>query len=292
MDNRKFCVLVNPIAGRGRALSLVNKIEKYLQKHAINFHTHITKNIQEAKEAALAGIKRNEIIASVGGDGTVRALLAVIYENQGTLALIPAGRGNDLARVLKIPLHPLRACQLLVRGKIIKIDLAKVNGQPFLGICSLGFDSLANDIANRARFIKGPAVYLMSGLQALFKFKPISFKVQIDNVDIDHLGYTVAVANAPYYGGGIKLAPNASLQDGLLDIVMVSDISKWRALTAIPHLFKGTHLDLPGFKVLQGKQVTINAPQQYLAYADGDAICSPPVKISLIPSALSVIVPQ
>lgn len=291
MDNRKFCILVNPNAGRGRALSLVKRIERYLHKHKLHFHIVITETVEDAKTEALAAIKREEIVATVGGDGSVRALLNVIYENQGTLALIPAGRGNDLARVLKIPLHPLRACRVLVKGKKIKIDLASVNGQPFLGICSAGFDSLANDIANKTQIIRGSMVYLYSGLRVLFSFKPIKFNVTIDGRLIQHEGYTVAVANSPYYGGGIKLAPEASVQDGLLDIVLVGKLSKWRALAVIPKLFKGTHAHTPGFQILRGKQVSIEAPARFTAYADGDAICPPPVKISLIANALNIIVP-
>lgn len=292
MIRRNFCLLVNPTAGNGRTLHLLKKIEKKLTDLPINFRTAVTKDVEHAKEMAIDAIQKGEYIATMGGDGTTRAIASVLSELQGMLALIPAGRGNDFARTLKLPSDPIAACNVLAYGKERVIDMAQINQQPFLGICSLGFDSLANQLASRSGFIKGRAVYLIAALRALFKWKPIKFKVVIDDYAFEHIGYTVAVANAQSYGGGMFIAPDASIQDGLLDIVLIGNISKLRVLITIPRVFKGAHIDLPGFTILRGRSVCIEADPQYTVYADGDFISAPPAHINIVSKGLRVLVPE
>lgn len=292
MSKRSFCVLVNPNAGQGRALKILAHVEETLYKLPINFRVVITEKISYAQKTAAHAIKQGELIAVMGGDGTARAIASIINEHNSVMGLIPAGRGNDLVRMLKIPTNPVSACEVLAFGVETAIDLAKVNDQPFLGICSLGFDSIANDLANQIKILKGKAVYLYGGLRALLNWESIKFRVNIDGTDYEHIGYTVAVANSQNYGGGLYLAPNASIQDGLLDTVFIGNISKLRMLVNIPRVFKGTHINEPGFKIIQGRSIKIEADEKYTIFADGDAISPPPANIKVMPNALRVIVPD
>lgn len=292
MSEKKICLIVNPYAGDGRALKILPKIEKKLAALKLNFTTFLTNDIEHAQEIAKAGGARGETIAIMGGDGTLRAIAHALKYTNIPLAIIPIGRGNDLARVLNISLNPLEACTNLSSRNEILIDMAEVNGQGFLGICSLGFDSIANQIANRTNWISGPLVYAYAGLRALINWKPIKFSVEIDGHDFAHTGYTVAVANSKCYGGGMLLAPLASLTDGLLDIVLIGDISKYRIIKNLPRVFKGLHTKEPGFTMLTGKHVMINTDHKYTVFADGDAICPPPADIQVLPKALRIVIPS
>jgi len=116
--------------------------------------------------------------------------------------------------------------------------------------------------------------------------------VTIDGKEYPHTGYTVAVANSQCYGGGLYLSPQSSIQDGLLDVVFLGDIKKYRMIQNIPRLFKGTHINEPGFSVVSGRHIQIETETQYTAYADGDAVQSSPVDIRVLPKSLRVLVPN
>lgn len=290
MSKRSFCVLVNPKAGSGRTLKILPHVEETLYQLPIDFRVVITERVSHAKKTAIQAIKQGEFIAVMGGDGTARAVSDVVHQHNGVLALIPGGRGNDMVRMLKLPIDPISACKVLAFGMETAIDLGKVNQQPFLGICSLGFDSIANQLANRTRLLKGRAVYLYGGLKTLFNWKSIKFMVNIDGNEFEHNGYTVAVANSKNYGGGMYIAPNASIQDGLLDIVFIGDISKLRMIINVPRVFRGTHTKEHGFEVIRGRSVKIETDPKYTIFADGDAISGPPANIEIMPSALRVLV--
>jgi YegS/Rv2252/BmrU family lipid kinase len=291
MSEHKYCLLVNPTAGKGRALKVLEKVRHLLSHTQLKIHTVITENVNHAKAVTTEAIARGETIAALGGDGTVRAVASVIHALGGTLALIPAGRGNDLARTLHIPEDPEAAFNILTRKKQTAIDIAKINNQFFLGICSLGIDSVANGFANQAKFIKGPSAYLYGGLRALLNWKHIKFKIDVDGQTLEHEGYTVAVANSQCYGGGMFLAPNASLQDGLLNIILVGKIPKYRLLTAIPRLFNKTFQQEKHVTTLSGRSVKIMADEKFMVFADGDPISTSPVEICVVPNALNVIIP-
>lgn len=291
MTQRSFCILVNPTAGNGRTMQVLKSVEETLARLPLKFRTVITTTIAEAQNTAQEAINQGEYIAILGGDGTARGIAGIVNKMQGVLALLPAGRGNDIFRMLKVPLDPIAACQILAYGSETQIDMACVNDQPFLGICSLGFDSIAAQLANNARLIKGRAVYLYGGLRTLWGWKAIKFNVNIDGSAFEHVGYTVAVANSQVYGGGMQLAPNASIQDGLLDIVLIGKVPKIRMLVNMPRIFKGTHTNEPGFKIIRGRSVTIETDPQFTIFADGDAISAPPASITVMPSALRVLVP-
>lgn len=282
--------MVNPIACKGKALTVLAQITPTLKRLPIQYRVIITESIAHAQALARVAAEAGDQVAVLGGDGSLRAIASVMPA-QGVLAIIPAGRGNDMARSLRIPLNPVAACELLAHGKAAVIDAAKVNGHLFLSICSLGFDSIANHYAASMRWVNGRLVYLCAGLRALVNWQPIRFDVKVDGEPMTHVGYTVAVANAGTYGGGMMLAPDASLTDGLLDVVMIGAVSKLRLLSNIPRVFNGTHVNAPGFKIIRGKHIEIAAAAKYSLYADGDYICAPPVSIEIAAERLRVLVP-
>jgi YegS/Rv2252/BmrU family lipid kinase len=243
--------------------------------------------IHEAREAA----KHGETTVVMSGDGLIGQIGGVLAEGEVPLGIIPGGRGNDLARVLGIPTEIDGAVDVLAAGRSRRIDVGEVNGHRFLGIASCGLDSDANRIANEAELISGHLVYLYAGLRTLAAWRPARFTVTLDGRDHQFTGYSVAAANNKAYGGGMILAPDAQLDDGQLDVVMIADIPKLRYLANLPTVFKGTHVEKEGVTVLRAAEVKIRADRPFTVYADGDHLADLPATVRVLPRALSVIAP-
>lgn len=287
--NRKFCVIVNPNANNGHATHLIPKIEKTLKELNASFRIVVSQDIAHAQNSAKEAIQLGECIVAVGGDGTLQTLASVIIDLNGTLAIIPAGRGNDFSKVIDVPPDLVSACKVLVNGTERMVDVGMANGSPFLTICTMGFDSVANAYANRTRYMPKSLVYLYGGLRALFAWSPARFNIEIDGERLVHVGYTVAVANGGIYGSGLKLAPEASVKDGLLDIVLVGKMSKLALLQNFSKVRYGEHIYSPRVTILRGKHVKVDIDKKFDVYADGHAIAKLPVDIEVKPGVLRVI---
>jgi YegS/Rv2252/BmrU family lipid kinase len=272
----------------------VTSVRTELDRAGLEHHTELTRSLDHARELAQAAAEANEIAVAFGGDGLVGAVAGALAEiKTGILGVLPGGRGNDFARVLGIPLEPRRASAVLASGVERKLDIGQAGNRTFIGIASCGLDSDANRIANEARRIKGNLVYAYGALRALSAWKPATFTVTVDGETTNSVrGYTIAAANSKAYGGGMYMAPDASLEDGLLDVVIISDMPKLRVLALLPTLFKGHHVRHRGVTVLRAREVSIAADRPFTMYADGDPIGDLPLTVRALPSAVTVITPQ
>jgi len=288
--DRDLCLIVNPTAGAGRAAKLLGAVEAELRSMGLRFRVERTTSMEHARECARAAAAAGEIAAAMGGDGLTGAVAGELRDGAGVLAVLPGGRGNDFARKLGIPADPVAACALL-RNAEKRIDLAAVGDRTYLGILSAGLDSDANRLANENTLPLGTAVYAYAALRALAAWKPARWTVTVDGETREFDGYTVAVSNSGVYGSGMYLVPDADLEDGLLDVVIVSDVSKRRWLANLPKVFKGTHLDEPGLEMLRGRSVSFQADRPFTAYADGDPIAELPATVDVVPGTLRVLAP-
>ena len=243
--------------------------------------------VNEAQRAASDG----EIPVVMSGDGLVGQVGGALAESGTAMGILPGGRGNDLGRVLRIPSEPVGAVTVLADGNEREIDVGVVNDRRFLCIASLGFDSEANRIANEARFVKGNLVYAYAALRTLAAWKPHRFTVVVDGESTECFGYSVAVANSRAYGGGMFVAPDAQLDDGLLDVVLTAHIGKLRFLKGLPQVFKGTQVDNEEITTLRGAEVEVTADENFAIYADGEHLADLPAKLRVLPRALRVIAP-
>ncbi len=293
-STRAISLIVNPAAGGGRAGRLLGAVTMALSSQGLEHHVERTRSLEHASELAASAEAADEVAVAFGGDGLIAAVAAGLRGTQGVLGLLPGGRGNDLARVLGIPRDPVAACQVLVTGVIQALDLGEAGERTFLGIASCGFDSEANRIANQARLIKGNLVYAYGAIRALAGWQPARFELTLADGDRHVVtGYSVGAANSKAYGGGMYAAPEAELDDGLLDIVTCAEMSKWRFLTALmPKVFKGTHIHEPEVTVLRSPEVTIAADRPFTLYADGDPIAELPVTVRVLPGAVRVLLPR
>ncbi len=268
------------------------EVETELRRLGADFHTEQTLDAAHAHELAREAGLEGQTVVSVGGDGLLRPLAAALRDTDGALAVVPAGRGNDFARVLGVPEDPVAAARIAVGGTERMIDVADANGETYIGIASLGFDSDANRIANESRVIRGNLVYLYSALRALASWRCASFTLTVDGERHELRGYSVAVANSRAYGGGMYIAPQAELDDGLLDVVAITEVSRPRFLMNLPRVFRGRHINDPIVFTHRGAEITVDAERRFRVYADGDPIADVPVTMTVAPRCLRVIGPS
>jgi YegS/Rv2252/BmrU family lipid kinase len=284
-------LIVNPSSGGGIAGARLTVFTDTLHELGIEHTVSVTQSIEHARELAAAAAAGGQLAVAVGGDGLVSAVAAGLISSAGTMAVLPGGRGNDFARALGIPRDPKEACQTLAAGKSIAVDIGRVGDRTFVGIATCGFDSEANRIANDARHVPHKLVYAYGGIRALSRWSPATFQLTLDGVQRELYGYNVAVANSAAYGSGMYIAPDARTDDGLFDVVMISDAPKLAYLSNLPKVFKGTHVELPVVEIVRAREVQISASRPFALYADGDPLAELPVSISMLPGAIKVIVP-
>jgi diacylglycerol kinase (ATP) len=237
-----------------------------------------------------------------GGDGTVHRHLAELHKCQIPALVVPKGSGNDFAKALGIADEQasLRAWNefCVSGGKNVKeIDLGIIKKGDletvFCCVAGTGLDAAANARANRMpAWLRGTAGYVLAAVHSVVSFAPAEFSVDAGGRQISRAGFFVAVGNAHRYGRGMKVAPRATLDDGLFDICFVGAMNKLKLLFAVPTIFFGAHLHIRQVEYFQAQSVSIAAERPLDVYADGEYICQTPVKLSLIPRALKVIVPS
>jgi YegS/Rv2252/BmrU family lipid kinase len=289
--SRRFALLVNPASAGGKALKALPVVHETLDRLGAAHRTVTTRSTEHAAEEAARAGAQGETVAALSGDGLLRPLAGALKGTASALAVIPCGRGNDLARVLGIPTDPAEAAQLAVDGPEKLLDVAEVDGTPFVGIASFGFDSEANRIANEAKFVRGNAVYLYAALRALAAWKPAAFSVTVDGERHDASGYSVAVGNSKAYGGGMFVLPEAELDDGKLDVLISKDASKIAFLRGVFQTFKAAHVDSPNAQFLRGATIEVSSDRPFVIYGDGDPIGTTPATMRVEQRCLRVIVP-
>src|SRR6185312_12234881 len=214
-DRMTLSVITNPFAGGGRAARELNGVEASLRRLGLDHHVERTRSLDHARELALAAAQAGETAVAFGGDGLIGAVGDALRHTDGVLGVLPGGRGNDFVRMLGISTSPQAACEVLAHGEVRRLDLGIIGDRSFIGIASCGFDSEANRIANETTLVRGRLVYAYGLLRALAGWRPATFTISVDGGPARTMtGYTVAVANSRYYGGGMMLAPDATLQDG------------------------------------------------------------------------------
>jgi YegS/Rv2252/BmrU family lipid kinase len=298
---RALCLIVNPSAGGGRAGRAAGAVEQALRGHGLTVRRVDTRDLDHARRAGREAATAGETVVALGGDGTVGALADVLRQIPGAiLGVLPGGRGNDLGRVLGIPADPVEACAVIAGGVVRPVDLGAVDGEDseasghaFVGIASAGFDSDANRIANEAPSWLGGLVYAYGALRALVSWKPARFEIELDPPGEAYVftGYSIALANSKAYGGGMLLAPDALLDDGMLEVILSERVSKLTFLANLPKVFKGTHVQLPSVRVFRAAEVTVSADRRFTLYGDGDPIRDLPVRLRALPGAVSMLLP-
>jgi diacylglycerol kinase (ATP) len=260
---------------------------------------HVSSDLSDAVRIARAAFDAGRGVVACGGDGTVCELAALAAERGGVLAIMPAGSGNDLARHLDIPRDDAVAAAALLRsGRVVRVDLGRAQAADgrrawFTTVANVGFDAEANRWANTVDRIGGTPLYVLAALRTLGSYRPLRVRVTVDDEVHDTHAWLVAAANTRSYAGGMVIAPDATLDDGLLDVCIVGPVSRADFLRTFPKVFDGTHIRHPAVTMLRGKRVAIEAPDAKPSpelWASGERVGPVPATLEAVPGALQVVV--
>lgn len=290
--SRRLQLIVNPTAGRGRASKLLPGVEAALRSAGHDLVVTPTRSLEHADELVAAALADDRVAVAMGGDGIVGRVAGGVAEAGGLLGVLPGGRGNDFCRAAGIPLDAVAACDILATGEERKLDLGYVDGKAFVGIASLGFDSAVQERVLTSKLPLGDLIYLYGSLAAVARWKPATFTCRIDGEPLVVTGWSVAVSNSGMYGGGMHFAPEAKLDDGLLDVVITAATNRRTFLRALPKVFKGTHVDEPARSLRTATSVDlVSSEPAYRLFADGDPIATLPCTVTVRPGALRILLP-
>lgn len=294
---KRVGLVVNPTAGRNRGTALGLVVAARLRSAGHEVLELGDESYDAARDRALGAISQGvDVLAVVGGDGMVHLGVNLAAETKTTLAVIAAGTGNDVARALGLPVHdPVRAADVVTRGVPRTVDAARhvdAHGVShwYAGVLGAGFDSLVTERANAWTWPRGRMRYNLAVARELALFRPIPYAVTVDGTRHETRAMLVVVGNGPSYGGGMRVVPDARLDDGLLDVMVLHEIGTAEFLRVFPRVFRGTHVTHPAVTVVRGREVTLEA-HGITAYADGERFAPLPLTVEAVPGALTVLVP-
>jgi YegS/Rv2252/BmrU family lipid kinase len=295
-------VIINPAARGGKTSRQWSAISELLKRNDIPFDYAFTEGtghgMELAKEAVESGYK---LVVAVGGDGTVNEVLNGIIDKDGkskaTLGIICTGTGRDSIRSLNIPDDLGKACKLLTERNCINIDLGRAeyisggrkNQRYYINTAGLGFPA---SVAARTKSLKrmgGTIPFLLAFATVFAAYKAKDIVINIDGQIQQERNLLIAVNNGRYFGGGMKITPDADPCDGLLDVVTIRDVNKLRLLYNFPRLYRGTHITHPKVDIYKAKSVDVKTSEKLLLQLDGEVVGEAPANFRVIPSALRVV---
>ncbi|MGH3985632.1 MAG: diacylglycerol/lipid kinase family protein [Pseudonocardiaceae bacterium] len=288
-------LIVNPHSGRGAAVRFAGTVAATLRAAVPGLMATVTADAAATSRlAAQAAQRGDDVLAVLGGDGTVHLAAQAVAGTETALAVLPSGTGNDLATALGIPTDPVHAARhvadALRSGQRRRIDLGRVeSGTCCTTVLCTGFDAAVSARANAMRWPAGPRRYDLAVLAELATLTPRPVRVHAGDSKMDLEAILVAVGNGPSYGGGLRICPDATLDDGLLDVIAIAAVSRRRLLRVFPSLRTGAHVDEPEVTVLRAATVRIDGDPRWPVYADGEPQGTLPVTMHCEPGALTVV---
>jgi diacylglycerol kinase (ATP) len=287
---------VNPTAGRGRTLRLLPDLSDAFARSGLDVEVRVAADAADTVALATEAFSRAQGVIACGGDGTVSMLAGAAAEARGVLGIVPTGAGNDFARALGIRgRDPADAVEILRSGHEAVIDLGRVGDRWFTSVANTGFDAEVNRWANGVTRLSGTALYVAGVARTLTVYRPRPFRLRIDDAaPSESDAWLIAVGNGPVYGGGMRIAPDARLDDGTLDVCVIGPLSVPRFALNFPRVFRGTHVEHPAVDVLRGRVVEIEAldPRPMDMYAAGERVGPLPVRVEAVAGALRIVVPE
>ncbi|MCQ6553391.1 diacylglycerol kinase family lipid kinase [Streptomyces sp. C10-9-1] len=291
---RQFTAVVNPAAGGSSGTAALLPLARLLREAGAELDTRYSRSLDHARELAREAGAQGRVVLAVGGDGMAGCVGGALSGTEARFGLVPAGRGNDFARALGLPTDAAGLAEVLLHGAPRAVDTIEVSsaahgGTAVLGSVYAGVDAVANRHANTSRLLRGAASYYAGGLRAVAAWRPAGYRITVDGAEHAYRGYTVVAANSGFYGFGRLVAPGASVDDGLLDVVVIRHGPKRLFFTIMDELRTGAHLHRPQVEVLRGREVRIEADRPLPYGADGEVDGALPVTARVRPGALNVL---
>ncbi|WP_078430337.1 diacylglycerol/lipid kinase family protein [Alkalihalobacterium alkalinitrilicum] len=293
-----YVFIINPISGNGKGELVWKRVEKILIDKQTNYKAYYTKDKEHVTE--IVKTLDPEIVTAcvvIGGDGTVHDVVNGLQSVKIPLGIIPAGTGNDYARSMKIPKGYQLALERILSGEKKKIDILHVGERVCMTVIGIGFDGKVAQLANESKSKKilnglrlGKFTYLLIVLQLLFKYKPTQVRLELDDVTYEFENvWLIAVANLPYYGGGMYICPQAVSDDGAFDVCIVHHTSKMKLMQVFPKVFRGKHINHSSVTVLKGKTIKVISDIPVVIHGDGEIIGETPVEVTVKKDVLDII---
>lgn len=303
---KRVVVAINPSASFGASRDVGPAVVQTLRAMGHEVTSLTEPDFEQLLASARAAVKRKpDALVVVGGDGMVNLGTNLVAGTRVPLGIIPSGTGNDMARGLGIPYENTEAAvraldaaleagpRVVDAGRIRWVDAETgVAGERWFACAlSAGFDAIVNERANSMRHPKGPSRYILALLAELTRLRPIHYRLVLDDRVIETPANLVAIGNSVSLGGGMKITPDALLDDGLLDVLIVKPLSRFNFLRIFPTVFKGTHVSHPNVRIERARRIRIEAAG-IVAYGDGERIAALPIDVEIVPGALRVLSPR
>ncbi len=288
-------IVMNPTSGRGKGARIREELEELLSKYANGQTWKIVETrgqrdgIRLARDAANHGAK---VIAAAGGDGTINEVLNGVMGSDATLGILPLGTGNDVARTIGLGTDVALAVKTLFQGRATPTDVGYAKETYFLNVAGCGFDAAVAERANIGfRKLRGTAAYIAAVLDTLTKFPAAEIDLTVDGVTTHYKAMMCSIANCKTYGGGMRIAPDADIADGLLDVCVLKEAGLVEFILAFPRVFRGTHTTHPKVVMLQGKKIHVESSRPLPVLLDGDIFGTTPVTFEILPNAIRLMLP-
>jgi lipid kinase, YegS/Rv2252/BmrU family len=303
---KKIVVAINPSASFGSTRDVGPAVVQTLRAMGHEVTSLTEPDFEQLTASARAAVqKRPDALVVVGGDGMVNLGTNLVVNTKVPLGIIPSGTGNDMARGLGIPHDDVEAAiraldaalaeppRVIDAGRIrwTDADTGEAGERWFACALSAGFDAIVNERANGMRHPKGPSRYILAMLAELAVLRPLRYRLELDGEQVDTKAVLVALGNAQSFGGGMKVTPDAILDDGLFDVLIVEPLSRINFLRIFPRVFKGEHVGHPKVRIRRAKRVRIACDDPIVAYGDGERIAPLPLDVDLVPGVLRVLAP-
>jgi diacylglycerol kinase (ATP) len=283
---RKALFIINPISGGKRKDGVPQLIDKYLDGEATIVFTH---GVSHASEVAAEAIDKYDLVVAVGGDGTVNEIASALVGSNAVLGVVPCGSGNGLSRFLGIPMDMQRSIENLNYGKAIKIDSAQANGKPFFNMAGMGFDAHIAEVFAHGKK-RGFITYIKSALQEIIKYKPQTYQLEIDGVAYERTAFMLSFANSSQYGNNAHISPQASVQDGLIDVCIIKPFPLYRFPELGIRMFTKTTNKSKFVEIIRGKHILVRRNSAGPMHLDGEPeIAGSEIVINVLPGSLKVI---
>jgi diacylglycerol kinase (ATP) len=293
VERRVAHLVLNPVAGRGRAAARQAEISAYLEGRGVGVEWHATERPGHAGKI-VSGLPDGTLVVAVGGDGTVHEVAAACVGTGRVMGVLPVGSGNDYVKALGVETSLERALETIVRGAVRTVDAGEVNGIRFNNGLGIGFDAeVAAGVAQAPTYLGGFGGYLWSVGRLLWSMKCHEASLKLGGEERPAKTILVALALGTTYGARFRLAPESSLEDGVFDIVWSEEISRAEILRLIPSVLRGTHLEHPKIHFARAAEVEVSLKEPTLAHVDGEML--PPTRnfhARVLPRALRVLSPR
>jgi len=290
----KTILILNPSASRGTAIFQKEKIESALKEKGIEADIFISDSAEDIEKATESFIKQGYTnFIGAGGDGTLHYMAQKLANTDRNLGIIPVGSGNDIIKTFNIKPDIDESIKIIKNNNIRRIDLGLFNKKIYyIGIAGSGFDSEVTRFANETRLpIKGEARYNFAVYKTLATFKPRIFEIKYNNTSESLNTMMMTVSNLRYYGGGMKIAPEADPYDSKFDICIIGAMPIIKFIKSFPSVYAGTHLSIPYVKYFKAEKVEINCEKKFEVYGDGEYIGNLPASFEVSPKSLNIFLP-